>query len=108
MIKIKSYFYLIFFIGFTSNVFAGDITNPIPDPASGLSGGNWAQTTLFLQQLSANINWMVAMGVIFALAMTIIHLFTNHHENILKAVLKTFAGLFVLKASIYLITLAVK
>ena len=48
------------------------------------------------------------MGVIFALAMTIIHLFTNHNENILKAVLKTFAGLFVLKASIYLITLAVK
>lgn len=106
MKKIKHYLCYTYFILFSKIIFADNITSPIADPSQRLSGGDWSATTQFLQQLNANINWMVAMGVIFALGMTIIHLFTNHHENILKALLKTFAGLFVLKASIYLITKA--
>jgi len=104
--KFKYYIGFIYLSFVSKLVFAADITAPIADPTSNLSGGDWTETTKFLQQLNANINWMVAMGVILALGMTVIHLFTNHNENILKAVLKTFAGLFILKACIFLITKA--
>lgn len=66
--------------------------------------GNFPETSKFLLTLAANINWMVGAGLIIALGMTIIHLFMNHNENILKALLKTFAGLIVLKAASFLIT----
>jgi hypothetical protein len=64
------------------------------------------QTKLFLDELQANINWMVAMGIILSLGMMVVHIFFNHNENIIKALFKTAAGLIVLKMAVYLIGVA--
>jgi magnesium-transporting ATPase (P-type) len=91
------------FIMFSTYSFAASITDNVNDPTCRLA--NFPKTTDFLRQMESNINWMVAVGLLLALGMTIIHLFTpSHHENILKALLKTFAGLIILKAVSFLIT----
>jgi hypothetical protein len=102
MNNIYSKFTLGIFIIFAPVLSFASNSSVIPTQTTG-----WTATDKFLTKLQANINWLIAMGIILSLCMTVIHIFFNHNENIMKAIAKTIAGLLGMKIGAYLIALAI-